>query len=701
MTRYTVRVLDGDSEGKSIDLPSEGSFTIGRKPGCDLVLTGDDKISGKHAEIAVEAGMLLLRDLGSTNGTRVDSRRIQEIPVSHGDRFQVGATQLQLIDSDAPPLPDESMSLEIDAAALKRSSRKSPVALLVLVLILVSGGLGYWYLNSTDAGTGTRQKLRKVATIPGNRLSPAAAHAEQESDDWLPLSEGAAFQRAGRGNTGRSSFEAQLEITDETGPSGGFAVAMQAVPLALKPKRYRASAWFRTDGDVRVGLRLCFFRDAAPAKKPEDTSGDDADRLVFTRRPELVVGPSLTKLSKSGFQKLQVEASAPVGFKEVAVALVAVLPIGQTEAASVNVDDIALVEAGRRSDPIEIAGRSVIVPDEDMSSLQTAVGLELSLASVTGVADGDKDPVLESLSSVLPLPLTDVLGARVHDIRDDIWIMNGPPGGMLTLHVPAKALAGGTFFARKKIASSEGFEQSSGAGEVSSVTGLLWGGSLTRAFVRWPEPATVQVASDDAKGLRFTLPFRGVLELELGFQDQGVRAKNLARIGRDARAAHELGKALRAFGEVIRSVPFDEQALREAQQARAELLRDAEMSLQDLRSAFQEADAFGYQGLYVDVLSRIEEVAKVYEGTEFEPQLAELRRKVEDRYNERQVARNEEQAKRLRALQEALVADKLPGLAKLVEGYLNKQFPKSGPRNPAPGQQPNKNPDKHESEGGK
>jgi len=229
----------------------------------------------------------------------------------------------------------------------------------------------------------------------------------------------------------------------------------------------------------------------------------------------------------------------------------------------------------------------------------------------------------------------------------------------------------------------------------------LWGGSLTRAFVRWPEPATVQVASDDAKGLRFTLPFRGVLELELGFQDQGVRAKNLARIGRDARAAHELGKALRAFGEVIRSVPFDEQALREAQQARAELLRDAEMSLQDLRSAFQEADAFGYQGLYVDVLSRIEEVAKVYEGTEFEPQLAELRRKVEDRYNERQVARNEEQAKRLRALQEALVADKLPGLAKLVEGYLNKQFPKSGPRNPAPGQQPNKNPDKHESEGGK
>ena len=122
MTRYTVRVLDGDSEGKSIDLPTDGSFSIGRKPGCDLVLTGDDKVSGRHAEIAIEGPMLILRDLGSTNGTRVDSRRIQEIPISHGDRFQIGSTQIQLVDEDAAPVQDESMSLEIDAAMLKRSS---------------------------------------------------------------------------------------------------------------------------------------------------------------------------------------------------------------------------------------------------------------------------------------------------------------------------------------------------------------------------------------------------------------------------------------------------------------------------------------------------------------------------------------------------------------------------------------------------
>ena len=41
---------------------------IGRSSACQLVL-GDDTVSRRHAELRIEDGRWLLRDLGSSNGT--------------------------------------------------------------------------------------------------------------------------------------------------------------------------------------------------------------------------------------------------------------------------------------------------------------------------------------------------------------------------------------------------------------------------------------------------------------------------------------------------------------------------------------------------------------------------------------------------------------------------------------------------------
>lgn len=66
---------------------------IGRAPECELVLK-DSMVSRRHARLHARDGVLLLTDLGSTNGTRVNGNRITELVLGEGDRIQIGETSL-------------------------------------------------------------------------------------------------------------------------------------------------------------------------------------------------------------------------------------------------------------------------------------------------------------------------------------------------------------------------------------------------------------------------------------------------------------------------------------------------------------------------------------------------------------------------------------------------------------------------------
>ncbi|RME70667.1 MAG: FHA domain-containing protein [Planctomycetota bacterium] len=66
---------------------------VGRSSDCDVVLT-DRKVSGRHFEIARVGRHYVLRDLGSTNGTYVNGRRVSEGVLRLGDEITAGLTQL-------------------------------------------------------------------------------------------------------------------------------------------------------------------------------------------------------------------------------------------------------------------------------------------------------------------------------------------------------------------------------------------------------------------------------------------------------------------------------------------------------------------------------------------------------------------------------------------------------------------------------
>ncbi len=82
-------------EGKVFEL--NGEVTIGRSPGCGIATSYDPYSSSVHARVFSEGGRLWVEDLGSTNGTFVNSERISQVTkLSKGDLLQVGATVFEV-----------------------------------------------------------------------------------------------------------------------------------------------------------------------------------------------------------------------------------------------------------------------------------------------------------------------------------------------------------------------------------------------------------------------------------------------------------------------------------------------------------------------------------------------------------------------------------------------------------------------------
>jgi len=69
---------------------------IGRDADNTVVITGDEYISGRHAQVTLVDGNVVVADLGSRNGTYLNGARLAKPhSVNTGDRIQVGYTVLE------------------------------------------------------------------------------------------------------------------------------------------------------------------------------------------------------------------------------------------------------------------------------------------------------------------------------------------------------------------------------------------------------------------------------------------------------------------------------------------------------------------------------------------------------------------------------------------------------------------------------
>ena len=73
----------------------ERALVIGRSIGCDFVLN-DPTVSRWHAELSRGEDGWVVRDMGSTNGTRVNGWRIRKATIGPDDVVALGAQRLVL-----------------------------------------------------------------------------------------------------------------------------------------------------------------------------------------------------------------------------------------------------------------------------------------------------------------------------------------------------------------------------------------------------------------------------------------------------------------------------------------------------------------------------------------------------------------------------------------------------------------------------
>jgi predicted component of type VI protein secretion system len=118
-------------EGPSI-LLDKPILLIGRHPECDIQIESR-KISRRHCCIAQVADYLVIRDLGSTNGIRINGSRLLEGRLDEGDEVLIGASRYkvsweeQLEDVSSTERPDQALN-PVEDDLLESSDEPVPLA---------------------------------------------------------------------------------------------------------------------------------------------------------------------------------------------------------------------------------------------------------------------------------------------------------------------------------------------------------------------------------------------------------------------------------------------------------------------------------------------------------------------------------------------------------------------------------------------
>ncbi|MEU9387766.1 FHA domain-containing protein, partial [Streptomyces sp. NPDC048279] len=78
-----------ESDGRTWTLDPSRSYNLGRDPQGDLVFD-DARVSWRHATISFDGRSWVIEDHGSTNGTFVQSQRVQRTEIGPGSAVHLG-----------------------------------------------------------------------------------------------------------------------------------------------------------------------------------------------------------------------------------------------------------------------------------------------------------------------------------------------------------------------------------------------------------------------------------------------------------------------------------------------------------------------------------------------------------------------------------------------------------------------------------
>ncbi|MFO7937099.1 MAG: FHA domain-containing protein [Kiritimatiellia bacterium] len=118
-------VMDGPLKGQKTAL-GKGLTRIGRRDTNDWSIP-DDSVSGTHCEIEKNDSGFILRDLGSTNGTKVNNENIKEQRVFRNDVIMLGDVPVMLDGDDVPETSeDEPFNVARSTIVIQKNKPAAP-----------------------------------------------------------------------------------------------------------------------------------------------------------------------------------------------------------------------------------------------------------------------------------------------------------------------------------------------------------------------------------------------------------------------------------------------------------------------------------------------------------------------------------------------------------------------------------------------
>lgn len=90
---WMLETNDRSADGVIFRLPPGSVKTIGRSPGAEFMIEAA-LVSRLHCQLIATEDLLQVRDLGSTNGTFVNGKRVKAAELREGDTLSVGRLQL-------------------------------------------------------------------------------------------------------------------------------------------------------------------------------------------------------------------------------------------------------------------------------------------------------------------------------------------------------------------------------------------------------------------------------------------------------------------------------------------------------------------------------------------------------------------------------------------------------------------------------
>ncbi len=672
--RYALRFEDGDRRGEIVALTG-ATTTFGRKPG-NSVQVLDPSISGKHAEVVIDGEGALLRDLGSTNGTRINGERISERRLKHGDRVMLGSVDLVCIDPTAvkaavsegdvgleleadEPAPARSTSRpsieatsivnslkapaadfgegvrSIGAEKLAKSGKKSAVAMIGL-LVLAAGAGAAWWFTSAKASGGTAAHDKPVGAVAGNLLAEGYSFEGPE----LP---------AGWTNADTSSTPFETSRAARAGGLQGLSADLNAlaaaelsseVVVAGKTMKLACALGTRGQVEVRAGLR---FESSAGSYLPLEAWG---------------AWKSQSSSGEGPLESYELEATAPPCYDRCRAVIAA---RSSSAAGQALVDDVSIV-AGANA-----AWRSVKHEDVEIVLLG--------------------EPVQAGLLFKIDHPLLSGLRFVSASGADSTFTAEADPLGM---RIAARGSAAKLEFAAETITAaggiastgSEGFKTHQAQFERADVESVLLGAGRELVRLRFDPPVVLRGRPEvGSSGATFRLEAVGAASalVQVTFNDERVAAAGLARDAREAQRAGDPGAVVALWSRLINEHPIDAALIAEAEAGRAKALSAGLAEVAAVRDDVERARFFRLLALFKECRAKSLKIAKSYAGTEAEAGARALADSVEQDIDLLVRDLDKLEARRLAEIHAALKATKQTRLAERVAEELKTHFQVSDP----------------------